>query len=329
MNCNFRFVRAFSRTRSNPGDTLSQLSVCGVTACSAFRLAPSPPPLFPQLCSATWSLLPGVLTAPDRASSATTHSLPDADHQRTDGQLGALPAPGQGTYTHAGPYDHAELDTHSRFRTYHVAFRQYQQRRRSGLQNFRGFITRPVYAPTDASPPVSRPTTHGLGSIWFARPCILEDFQSVFLAGFSGALVHFGWPPRFGDFERRVKCADVFVVGHRPKEVVFDITVYSLDTTLFVALRRSCEFDVERKAATKRGEGLVLIAIASAQNPPYRRRCVVEDRRARQATKCRKRSATILAGGVTPTGSLISGETVQTPLTRAGSLNGTEPFFVS
>jgi hypothetical protein len=52
---------------------------------------------------------------------------------------------------------------------------------------FRGSISRPVYAPTDASPPVSRPTTHGLGSIWFARPCIVRDFHSVFFASFSGA----------------------------------------------------------------------------------------------------------------------------------------------
>ena len=69
----------------------------------------------------------------------------------------------------------------------HIAFRQDQRRRRSGLLNFRGSISRPMYAPTDASPPVSRPTTHGLGSIWFARPCIVRDFHSVFFASFSGA----------------------------------------------------------------------------------------------------------------------------------------------
>jgi hypothetical protein len=69
----------------------------------------------------------------------------------------------------------------------HIAFRPFQQRRRSELFTFRGSISRPVYAPTDASPPISRPTAHGLGSIWFARPCIVEDFHFVFLAGFSGA----------------------------------------------------------------------------------------------------------------------------------------------
>ncbi len=70
----------------------------------------------------------------------------------------------------------------------HIAFRQDQRRRRSGLFNFRGSISRPMYAPTDASPPVSRSATHGLGSMWFAKPCIVRDFHSVFLAGFSGAL---------------------------------------------------------------------------------------------------------------------------------------------
>jgi hypothetical protein len=70
----------------------------------------------------------------------------------------------------------------------HVAFRQVQRRRRSELiTTFRGSISRPVYAPTDASPPVSRPTAHGLGSIWFAKPCIVRDFHSVFFASFSGA----------------------------------------------------------------------------------------------------------------------------------------------
>ena len=44
-----------------------------------------------------------------------------------------------------------------------------------------------MYAPTDASPPVSRPSAHGLGSMWFAIPCIVRDSHSVFLAGFSGA----------------------------------------------------------------------------------------------------------------------------------------------
>ena len=151
--------------------------------------APSPPPLSLQRCSATSSLIQEILTAPNRASSATTLHLPAADHQRPDGQLGALPVPEQGTYTHASPYDHAEPNAHSRFP--HTSILP------SGLTNgvgalnclnFRGSISRPVYAPTDASPPASRPTTHGLGSIWFATPFIVRDFHSVFLAGLTGAL---------------------------------------------------------------------------------------------------------------------------------------------
>jgi hypothetical protein len=48
-----------------------------------------------------------------------------------------------------------------------------------------------MYAPTDASPPISRPTAHGLGIDMVRYAFIVEDFHSVFLAGFSGASVRF------------------------------------------------------------------------------------------------------------------------------------------
>ena len=41
-----------------------------------------PPPSFPRLCSPTSQLLWPGLTPRDRASSATTHRLPDTDQRR-------------------------------------------------------------------------------------------------------------------------------------------------------------------------------------------------------------------------------------------------------
>src|SRR6516225_2627524 len=82
---------------------------CRMTARWPLPLAPPPPQLVAQLCSAASQLLWQSLTSPNRASVTTAPRLPTTDRQpnRAFGRSGDLPVPVQGACVHARFSDHA------------------------------------------------------------------------------------------------------------------------------------------------------------------------------------------------------------------------------
>jgi hypothetical protein len=88
-----------------------------------------------------------------------------------DGHRRDLPVPAQGASAPARVFDHAGPVGHSHHAPARVACRHdYGVGARPGVMFLSRLHGWPMRSPADASPPPSRTTTHGSGSMWIATP---------------------------------------------------------------------------------------------------------------------------------------------------------------
>src|SRR5271166_5393838 len=112
----------------------------------------------------------------------------------TRGQGRGLPVSGRGVYVHARVFDHAGPETRSRWRAppFRLPLMTTASASRLILSRLDGW---PIGAPADASPPASRPTTHGSGADAVRYSFIVVDLHHLLLAGLPADSHHNPAPP--------------------------------------------------------------------------------------------------------------------------------------